>query len=258
MRHLTRSEFVGVIALLAIVSAITGWSVFATAGRSAGPPLLREAPTPGTVELRQEPAPPATANAAAPTSVSSPAPAPSEVVVHVAGAVKRAGVYHLPAGARNEDALKAAGGASEAANTDAVNLAARVEDGSQLFIPTRSEHPEGGAVDAPGRDAGEASSPRQRASAGSKTPASRGRAAGTRSESSAPDKLTDPSQGTININTASLEQLQRIPGIGPAMAERILAARQESHGFHSVDDLRSVRGIGEKKLARMVPFVRLR
>ena len=63
---------------------------------------------------------------------------------------------------------------------------------------------------------------------------------------------------TVNINTASAEELQRISGIGPSMAEKIIAYRQENHGFQSVDDLMQVSGIGPKKFEKMAPFIKLR
>ena len=70
------------------------------------------------------------------------------------------------------------------------------------------------------------------------------------------DKLTDPSQGSVDINTAGTDDLQRLPGVGPAMAERIMSARSNDGGFRTVHDLLNVRGIGPKKFAKMEPFVR--
>jgi competence protein ComEA len=176
-----------------------------------------------------------------PAAIPTPVPTspPAEVVVHVAGEVAKPGVYRLPQGARAEDAIKAAGGAKPDANQDAVNLAAAVEDGQQLYLPSRKERPEGGAAPA----------------SSSAKPGARQGHAGT---ASAIAKLHKPGSGTVNINTASSAELQRLPGVGPAMAERILAYRKEIGRFTSPDQLMDVSGIGEKKLARMQPFVRVK
>ena len=71
------------------------------------------------------------------------------------------------------------------------------------------------------------------------------------------DKLTSPSQGQVNLNTADAGQLQRLPGIGPAMAARILAYREQAHGFQKIDELMEVGGIGPKKFAKIAPLVKL-
>jgi competence protein ComEA len=177
-------------------------------------------------------------------------------VVHVAGAVNKPGVYHLKPGARGEDALKAAGGPAANARTDAINLAARLEDGTQLYFPTRAEQPSGGAAPAAASSVPSASAAVSKKSgkpgAGSSPSSHRGRGGGDK-----PAKLSDPSQGTVNINTASADELQRLPGIGPAMAERILAYRLQNHGFKRVEDLLEISGIGEKKFAKLQAFVRV-
>jgi len=171
--------------------------------------------------------------------------------------VLKPGVYHFPPGARGEDALKAAGGPTASANTDAVNLAARLEDGSQLYFPTRQEQPAGGAPadTAPAAQGTQAASAKKSARPGAHParPGSR-----SRGGSDKPAKLTDPSQGTVNLNTATAADLQRLPGIGPAMADRILAYRQQNHGFQRVEDLLEISGIGDKKFAKLQPFVRVR
>ena len=196
--------------------------------------------------------------------VHPPTPEVTEVVVHVAGAVHKPGVYHLMLGARNDDAIQKAGGPTSEANLDALNLAARVEDGSQLYLPTRKQHPEGGA-DAPTETASGqviAAAPAASAHAvtksGGKAGAHPSAAKLASAKSGKSGKLTNPSQGTVNINTASAEELQRIPGIGPAMAERILEFRQASGKFTAPEDLLQISGIGEKKFARMQPFVRVK
>jgi competence protein ComEA len=162
-------------------------------------------------------------------------------------------VYRLKPNARNNDALKAAGGPSPDANTDSVNLAAPAQDGAQLYISTRKEQPTGGASNGlsvvPTSSAVKKGTSNQAHSIRSNTKSDTG---------SKPAKLTDPKQGQININTATAEELQRVPGIGPAMAAKVIDYRKANHGFQSVEDLLQVSGIGERKFARMQPFVRIR
>lgn len=152
---------------------------------------------------------------------------PSAVVVDVAGEVRTPGVYKLPAGARVTDAIEAAGGFSPDADSDHVNLAAKVLDGSQILIPKV------GAVPA------EAA-----ASVGTAPPPAP-------DSSGVPTKGGKHPAGPVSLSTATQEELQTIPGIGPSTAERIIAYREAHNGFHSVDELTAVGGIGPKKLAKM-------
>lgn len=165
---------------------------------------------------------------------------PPKVTVHVAGAVRKPGVYRFPPSARADDALKAAGGTTEKANTDAINLAAKLEDGQQLFVPSKEEQPSGGV-----QESGLANAPGTSPDMNRKPASSSG-------------KLTTPGQGTVNINTASLEELQRLPGVGPSTAAKIIAYRNEMGRFTAPEQLMDVSGIGEKKFAKMKPFVRVR
>lgn len=179
--------------------------------------------------------------AVSPTSIQSvPAP-PVEIVVHVAGAVKKPGVYHLSPTARAEDAVKAAGGATATAYLDAINLAAHVEDGEQLYVPNSSEQSAGGAAPTPARSAARAARPQTKPGSASHS-----------------NKLTRPGQGTVNLNTASTAELQRLPGVGPAMAERILDYRKTNGGFRQIEQLMDVSGIGPKKFEKMREFVRVK
>jgi competence protein ComEA len=150
------------------------------------------------------------------------------VVVHVAGAVARPGVQPLGAGARVVDAVDRAGGAAPDADLARVNLAAPLNDGEQVYIPRL----------------GEAAPPPLVAPA---APAATG-PAGT--GSSAGDAA-----GPVNINTATAEQLDTLPGVGPATAEAIIAHRQEHGPFTAVDQLLDVRGIGDAKLAELRDLV---
>lgn len=159
---------------------------------------------------------------------------PPDVVVHVAGAVKKPGVYHLKAEDRAEDAVKSAGGATPEALLDAINLAAHVQDGEQIYVPKKGEQTAGGATRLSGKTSG-------RSTSGGK-----------------PGKLTRPGEGTVNINSASEAELMRLPGVGPAMASRIIEHRKTVGPFQQPDELTDVSGIGPKKFEKMKGFVRVR
>lgn len=161
--------------------------------------------------------------------------------VHVAGRVKRPGVYSLEPGSRVIDAIKAAGGETSDADLESINLADRLEDGQQIYIAARGEVPH----------------PKTSVVLGGKKTSTEMAIAPTNGEQAAPQKLKTPGEGKVNINTAGLEELQRLPGIGPALAERILEYRQEHGRFGSVEELEEVKGIGPKKLEKMRPFVSL-
>ncbi|HEV2820118.1 MAG TPA: ComEA family DNA-binding protein [Solirubrobacteraceae bacterium] len=139
-------------------------------------------------------------------------------VVHVAGAVREPGVYRLREGDRVADAVDRAGGATGRADLTLVNLAAEVEDGRQVVVPQRG--PAGGTPPA-GGTAGSSS-----AGVGGVTP-------------------------PVNLNTATLEQLDTLEGVGPGIAQRILDYRDAQGSFGSVDELGQVPGIGEKRLASL-------
>ena len=139
------------------------------------------------------------------------------LTVHVAGAVRRPGVYRLRSGARVDDAVTRAGGARRGADLSAVNLAAKLEDGRQVVVPAR----------APAVPAG-----------------------GTAASSSAPAV-------PLNLNTATVEQLDELDGIGPGTAKKILGYRDEHDGFGSVEELAQISGIGEKRMATLREQVRV-
>jgi competence protein ComEA len=251
MREISTRFVFGLAALLGLISLLIGYTFLRTGSSSGNPGIAIQEAFPQPPAAAPVTAPPGrTASSSAPVLPSdasvSPTPA-AEVVVHVAGAVKKPGVYHLPPSARCEDAIKAAGGATAEANTDSINLAAHVVDGDQIYLFTKKEHPEGAA-------------PSAGSSRGTKTSAV-GKSAGKAAKSSGSGKagkLTNPSQGSVNINTASAEELQRLPGVGPAMAERIMTYRQENGKFAAPEDLMQVSGIGEKKFAKMQAFVRVK
>jgi competence protein ComEA len=138
------------------------------------------------------------------------------LVVHVAGAVRDPGVYRLAADARVDDAVDRAGGATRRADLGGLNLAAKLEDGRQVLVPQRAAR--GGAR--PGTVAGGAA--------------------------------PEPAPGQpLNINTATLEQLDGLSGIGPLTAQKILDYREELGGFGSIEELGEIPGIGDKRLASL-------
>ncbi len=147
----------------------------------------------------------------APTSLAAATTTTSgEVVVHVAGAVTSSGVYRLPSGSRVVDAVQSAGGLAGDAQPDAVNLAAVLTDGERIYVPRVGEV---------------VSTSVAAANSGNTAP-----------------------PGPIDINRASADDLDSLPGVGPATAAAIVAHRDQYGPFGSVDDLADVRGIGPAKL----------
>lgn len=149
------------------------------------------------------------------------ATAPTGVVVDVVGAVRRPGLYRLQQGARVADAVSRAGGATRKADVALINLAAPLADGEQVVVPAHG-------------------------SAGAAVPSG---AAG----SSAATGM--PAGGPVHLSTATLEQLDSLPGIGPVTAQKILDYRQEHGAFTSVDELDAVPGIGPARLDQLKDLV---
>lgn len=167
---------------------------------------------------------------AAPESAAADPSSPAELVVHVSGAVASPGVVRLPAGSRVDDALRAAGGASEDADLSAVNLARPVADGEQIYVPRPGEEPPASAARDPG-------------AAGSAPGAGSGAGGGAGGEDRAEDGGTP-----IDLNTAGPTELEALPGVGPAIAQRIVEHREKNGPFASVDALLEVSGIGPATL----------
>jgi competence protein ComEA len=144
----------------------------------------------------------------------APPPTPAPCLVHVSGAVQQPGVYSLPIGSRVQDAVEAAGGASPAGALELVNLAAAVQDGQKIAIPTRV--PTRSALDPP--------------------PIS-----STGADPLSPVPLV---MFPLNINNATAAELEQLPGIGPVTAEKIIAHREANGLFPDISAIQDVPGIG--------------
>ena len=151
----------------------------------------------------------------------------SEITVHIAGAVKTPGVYQFRLGARINDGVVAAGGATAQADLDSVNLAMLLSEGIQIYIPKRNEKPH--IVVQP-------------------------RFTNPTSSNDATDKQL---QVSININTATAIELEQLAGVGPSTAKAIIAFREKNGSFKTVEDLLNVRGIGPAKLSEILPQARV-
>ena len=186
--------------------------------------------------------------------VDDPAP---DCCVHVCGAVKNPGVYTLPAASRAADFVQAAGGFSEEAARDAVNLASQPADGTQLYIPTEAE-----AADILREHALRSMAGGQAADAG-RSPGAGAGAAGTGAVGTgavgtgAAGGVDSGSGGAprVNLNQADSLQLQTLPGIGEKTAEKILQYREQHGGFRSTEELKNVSGIKEKSFERIRDLV---
>ena len=155
--------------------------------------------------------------------VLQPAPTEAPIAVHVIGAVPRPGLYKFPEGARVQDAIDAAGGMLADANIDALNLAALLEDGQQLDIPYQAgSEPTDSTSDTSTFD----------------LPSSN-------DEDATEEPTNDGSfEELVNINTASSEELDALPGIGPTTAQKIVEYRDENGPFSTIEDIMNVSGIG--------------
>lgn len=160
------------------------------------------------------------------------------VTVHVAGAVRNPGVYELGPTARVVDALRAAGGALRTADLERINLALRLVDTEQVWVPTRRSPAAAPTL-----------APRLRSTRTTIVP----RVPGATTVPVPGDSPVATDSGRININTASASELERLPGVGPATAKAIVDHRRRNGPFAKVDDLDKVPGIGPARLAEIAP-----
>jgi competence protein ComEA len=180
-------------------------------------------PPPGAVEVQ----PP-------PTVVAGPTPSAAPIVVYVSGAVAHPDVVRLTVGARAAAAVAAAGGLTSAADPAAVNLAAPVADGDHVHIPNRGE------------------------TAGPLTAVAAPLAAGARPAAGPTAGQSANSTSRLDLNAATPAELEALPGIGPALAGRIVDYRGSHGPFRDVRELLNVSGVGEKTLARFADQLTVR
>jgi competence protein ComEA len=195
----------------------------------------------------------------APAELIAPEPAATKVMVHVVGAVQRPGVYELPAGTRVLDAVNAAGGFAPEAERDSVNLAAFCEDGQQVRVEAV---PASASIAAsPVASPAPSVTPARPATppTPSQPPASSYRAPQPASQADVPPFLVGAQpQPPVRINHAGLDELQRLPGIGPELARRIIYYRAEHGPFRSFSELDNVEGIGPATIAEIRACATLR
>lgn len=151
--------------------------------------------------------------------------------VHILGAVRAPGVYEMPPGSILQDAINAAGGLTESASTDRLNLAELLEDGQQITVPERQPTLPPTSTSAPGQ----------------------------------PTSTPDPAQptatvqaatgGLVNINTATQAELEALPRIGPSIAQRIIEYRNTHGPFKAIEEIKNVSGIGDATFEAIAPFI---
>ena len=252
---------VAVLALVAVVWGVTQFSAAPRAEQVASPGASAESvqavgalQSPGAQSGAQSTVQSAAQPGANPSeSAQGGASGEATVRVHVAGAVNNPGVYTLPAQGRAVDAIAAASGAAADADLDRVNLAGALSDGVQIYVPHRGEtaapaqiQPNGGTA-----NAGQGNVANGVAQNGASQGGTQPQPARTLTASGNAQKGSTP----VNINTATAEELQSLPRIGPAMAQRIIAWREAHGGFRSVDELDAVPGIGPSMLENLRPLV---
>jgi len=217
VRELRGDPRVGVAALV-VVALAAGFIWYRLgAGDSASSSTTRRPPA-TSARTTTEPAAdaPAGGSSAANGGSSGATKKGARVTVHVAGSVAKPGVYDLAGGARVIDAIEAAGGGAPDADLNRLNLAAKVADGQRVLVQRVGEAAPAGSTSA-GGSGGDGGS-------------------------------VDPS-GLVNLNSATQAELEALPGIGPSLAGSIITERERRGGFRSVNELRDVRGIGEKRFA---------
>ncbi len=211
----------GLFLVVAIIILLLGVRFLASQAQAEAVPVPL-GPQPEMLSSSQSPALMTSAPTKALAGTTGPATlssGSSSVTVHVVGQVRRPGVVVLPAGSRVRDALSAVGGLTDRANPAGVNLARPVLDGEQIMVPRPGEL----------------------------LPVLPGPSGPTSSSTSS----------VIDLNSASVEQLDTLPGVGPVIAERIVQWRHEHGRFSAVDELNEVSGIGSASMERIRPLVRV-
>jgi competence protein ComEA len=223
------------VAAVIVLAGSNGSSSFSVSGAGGASPSLGPADAGGSVVAGGDGGGPTGQNpdgspgSGTGRNIPDASGSPAELIVEVAGAVARPGLYHLAAGARVADAIAAAGGYGPRIDviraTAELNLAARVADGDRIIVPSR----DGPAASGLGATAG-----------------------------SSPAAPSSPVHGgPLNLNTATAEELDRLPGVGPVTVGKIMASRSEQ-AFRSVSDLRTRKLVGAAEFARIQKLVAVR
>lgn len=231
-----RRAAAAMVAVVALTAAVVGWRVLADRPRAEALPdssVIRVS-VPASVSSSGGMSGGSSAGGMGANGARSPGPVtstgagqPARIVVDVVGKVRHPGIVELASGARVDDAVRAAGGALAHTNLGTLNLARVCVDGEQIVV-------------------GAAGSSAAGPSAAGGAPA--GSAAATAASGAG---------GMVDLNTATAEQLDTLPGVGPVMAQRIIDWRTTHGAFASVDQLKQVSGIGDAKYADMSPLVRV-
>ncbi len=151
-----------------------------------------------------------------------------KIVVHITGEVEKEGIIEIKEGGRISDAIDAAGGLTKEADLERVNLAYELEDGQKIYIPNKNDKDIEEYV-TEGVD-----------------------------DIVLPDELSNMGDGLININKADLEELQELDGIGEALAENIIAYRENNGKFKNIEDIKNVSGIGDSKYEKIKDSIKIR
>jgi competence protein ComEA len=201
--NLTRTQQYLLLGLAAVVVVAASYVYWQQAAARSRPAIIIEPATAG--ELQGD------------GDAAAAEPEPKVILVHVAGAVEKSGVYSLLEGSRVVDAVNAAGGATAEADLDATNLAQPLIDGQKVWVPKVGEQV-------------------------GTTPAGEGVGASGSGEK-------------VNINAAGLTELQTLPGIGPSLAKRIIDYRNNSGSFRQIEDITNVSGIGAKRFEQLKDYI---
>lgn len=193
------------------------------------PELVRAAPV-AAAPAPAAPSAPAAPGVSATTAGPGAGAGGARVIVDVGGKVRKPGVLTLPAGSRVADALRAAGGAKPGADLTGLNRARVLFDGEQVLVGLPGTQVGGSG---PGSGGGSGGGPVLGGGSGAVGP-----------------------QMPLSLNTATVEQLDTLPGVGPVLARHIVDHRAQHGGFRSVGELREVNGIGERRFAELEPLVR--
>ncbi|MEG8275487.1 ComEA family DNA-binding protein [Streptomyces sp. AHA2] len=242
---LERRSVLALTALLVLAATFAAQHFWAGRTETVRPPEVVRAAAPygerdGTGRAGEQPGPGGageadggSAGSVAAASAGAAKAGAAEIVVDVGGKVREPGVHRLPAGSRVADALRAAGGVKPGTNTDGLNRARFLVDGEQVVVGAAGAGPGGAPYAGPAGAAGTSGTVGTGGVTGGAAPAA-----------------------PVPLNTATLDQLDTLPGVGPVLAQHIIDYRTRHGGFRSVDELREVNGIGDRRFADLRALVR--